>query len=308
MVEIPKGSRNKYEWDEDLHAIRFDRFLFSSVVYPPDYGFIPETLAEDGDPLDAMVAVSEPTFPGCVIPVKPIALFKMRDEKGVDDKVICVPLQDPELEHSEQRSTTYRGSCATRSPTSSRSTRRPSRRRSRSTAGTRARRRSRSTESAHTALERALTDAASSARRAVRGAARLAVRAALPGLGRATAGAHRRRSRRRAGRVSWHGEPTWSYLWRHVIPPVRDAGFRCVAPDLSGSGAPTSRPTSTGTRYDRHTRARGFARSRTSTCATRRSSSTTGAGRSACGSRWSTPTASAGWWSSTPDCGPASRR
>jgi inorganic pyrophosphatase len=95
MVEIPKGSRNKYEWSEELKAITFDRFLFSSVVYPLDYGMIPETLAEDGDPLDAMVAVSEPTFPGCVIPVKPIALFKMRDDKGIDDKIICVPLHDP---------------------------------------------------------------------------------------------------------------------------------------------------------------------------------------------------------------------
>jgi inorganic pyrophosphatase len=95
LVEIPKGSRNKYEWDEDVGAITFDRFLFSSVVYPLDYGMIPDTLAEDGDPLDAMVAVSEPTFPGCVIPVKPIALFKMSDDKGIDDKIICVPLQDP---------------------------------------------------------------------------------------------------------------------------------------------------------------------------------------------------------------------
>jgi len=95
LVEIPKGSRNKYEWDEELGAITFDRFLFSSVVYPLDYGMIPETLAEDGDPLDAMVAVSEPTFPGCVIPVKPIALFKMSDDKGIDDKVICVPFTDP---------------------------------------------------------------------------------------------------------------------------------------------------------------------------------------------------------------------
>src|SRR3954453_11845768 len=100
-VEIPKGSRNKYEWDEDLNAIRFDRFLFSSVVYPLDYGMIRETLAEDGDPLDAMVAVSEPTFPGCVIAVKPIALFKMRDEKGVDDKIVCVPLSDPGWNHAE---------------------------------------------------------------------------------------------------------------------------------------------------------------------------------------------------------------
>jgi inorganic pyrophosphatase len=102
MVEIPKGSRNKYEWDEQLQAIRFDRFLFSSVVYPLDYGIITDSLAEDGDPLDAMVAVSEPTFPGCVIPVKPIALFKMRDEKGIDDKVICVPLDDPNWNFAER--------------------------------------------------------------------------------------------------------------------------------------------------------------------------------------------------------------
>src|ERR671916_2742806 len=95
LVEIPKGSRNKYEWDERIQAITFDRFLFSSVVYPLDYGMIPDTVAEDGDPLDAMVAVSEPTFPGCVIPVKPIALFKMSDDKGIDDKIICVPLHDP---------------------------------------------------------------------------------------------------------------------------------------------------------------------------------------------------------------------
>jgi inorganic pyrophosphatase len=75
LVEIPKGSRNKYEWNEEQQTIVFDRFLFSSVVYPLDYGMIPDTLAEDGDPLDAMVCVSEPTFPGCLIPVKPIALF-----------------------------------------------------------------------------------------------------------------------------------------------------------------------------------------------------------------------------------------
>jgi inorganic pyrophosphatase len=95
LVEIPKGSRNKYEWNEELQAITLDRFLFSSVVYPTDYGFIPDTMAEDGDPLDAMVCVSEATFPGCVIEVKVIALFRMRDEKGVDDKVLCVPLSDP---------------------------------------------------------------------------------------------------------------------------------------------------------------------------------------------------------------------
>jgi inorganic pyrophosphatase len=95
LVEIPKGSRNKYEYDHDLDVIKLDRFLFSSMVYPTDYGFIPETLGLDGDPLDAMVCVSEPTFPGCMIDVKPIALFRMEDDKGIDDKVLCVPLQDP---------------------------------------------------------------------------------------------------------------------------------------------------------------------------------------------------------------------
>jgi inorganic pyrophosphatase len=95
IVEIPKGSRNKYEYDHEKDVIKLDRFLFSSVVYPTDYGFIPEALGEDGDPLDAMVCVSEPTFPGCVIAVKPIALFVMRDEKGEDDKVVCVPTHDP---------------------------------------------------------------------------------------------------------------------------------------------------------------------------------------------------------------------
>ena len=95
IVEIPKGSRNKYEWDHEANALKLDRFLFSSMVYPTDYGFVPDTLGLDGDPLDAMVCVSEPTFPGCWIDVKPIALFKMEDDKGIDDKVLCVPLKDP---------------------------------------------------------------------------------------------------------------------------------------------------------------------------------------------------------------------
>src|SRR5919109_3663989 len=95
FVEIPKGSRNKYEYDVEARVIKLDRFLFSSMVYPTDYGFIPDTLGLDGDALDAMVCVSEPTFPGCLIEVKPIALFRMEDDKGVDDKVLCVPLQDP---------------------------------------------------------------------------------------------------------------------------------------------------------------------------------------------------------------------
>jgi inorganic pyrophosphatase len=95
LVEIPKGSRNKYEWDAELNAIKLDRFLFSSVVYPTDYGFIPDTCGEDGDPLDAMVLVTEPTFPGCLIEVEVVALFRMSDDAGVDDKVICVPCNDP---------------------------------------------------------------------------------------------------------------------------------------------------------------------------------------------------------------------
>lgn len=95
LVEIPKGSRNKYEYDEELKAIKLDRYLFSSVVYPTDYGFIPETWALDDDPLDAMVCVTEPTFPGCIIPVKAIALFRMTDDDDQDDKVLCVPHNDP---------------------------------------------------------------------------------------------------------------------------------------------------------------------------------------------------------------------
>jgi inorganic pyrophosphatase len=95
IVEVPKGSRNKYEYDHKYNAIKLDRFVSASVVYPADYGFIPDTLATDGDELDALVCVSEPTFPGCIVPVKPIALFRMSDEKGDDDTVVCVPYEDP---------------------------------------------------------------------------------------------------------------------------------------------------------------------------------------------------------------------
>ncbi len=95
LVEIPKGSRNKYEYDEELGAIKLDRFLFSSVVYPADYGFIPDTLGGDGDPLDALVCLSAPTFPGCLIEVRAIAMLRMRDAKGEDDKIVCVPVDDP---------------------------------------------------------------------------------------------------------------------------------------------------------------------------------------------------------------------
>lgn len=95
IVEIPRGTRNKYEYDHDRHVIFLDRRLFSSTVYPADYGFIPETLAEDGDPLDILALTEDGTFPGCHIRVRPVGVFRMRDENGVDAKIISVPAQDP---------------------------------------------------------------------------------------------------------------------------------------------------------------------------------------------------------------------
>ncbi len=95
IVEIPKGSRNKYEYDKQRKMLKFDRMLFSAVHYPTDYGFILDTLAGDGDPLDVLVLVWEPTFPGCLVEVKPVGLFKMWDEKGSDEKILCIPLGDP---------------------------------------------------------------------------------------------------------------------------------------------------------------------------------------------------------------------
>jgi inorganic pyrophosphatase len=99
VVEIPKGSRNKYEYDPELGGIKLDRFISASVVYPTDYGYVPKTLAPDGDPLDVLVCVSEPTFPGCIVVAKAVGLFKMADEKGPDDHVVCVPCEDPGWNH-----------------------------------------------------------------------------------------------------------------------------------------------------------------------------------------------------------------
>ena len=99
VVEIPKGSRNKYENDPRSGAIVLDRMLFTSMQYPADYGFILGTLGAGGDPLDALVFVGEPTFPGCRITARPIGLFRMRDEKGPDEKILCVPLKDPMWSH-----------------------------------------------------------------------------------------------------------------------------------------------------------------------------------------------------------------
>lgn len=95
VVEIPKGARNKYEHDPELGGIKFDRLLMSAATYPADYGYLRGTLGRDGDPLDALVCLYEPTFPGCLIPVKAVGMFSMSDDKGGDDKIVCVPLGDP---------------------------------------------------------------------------------------------------------------------------------------------------------------------------------------------------------------------
>jgi inorganic pyrophosphatase len=99
VIEIPKGQRNKYEMDPETGRIRLDRMLFTSTRYPSDYGFIEDTLADDGDPLDALVLLEEPTFPGCLITCRVIGMFRMRDEEGLDDKVLCVPATDPRWQH-----------------------------------------------------------------------------------------------------------------------------------------------------------------------------------------------------------------
>ncbi|AWS44343.1 inorganic diphosphatase [Streptosporangium sp. 'caverna'] len=95
IVETPQRSRNKYEMDPAKQRIRLDRLLFTSTAYPYDYGFVPGTLAEDDDPLDALVLGESPTFPGCVINVRPVGVFWMHDERGPDAKVLCVPANDP---------------------------------------------------------------------------------------------------------------------------------------------------------------------------------------------------------------------
>lgn len=95
VIEIPAGSRNKYECDPQRGIFRLDRVLYSSVHYPTDYGFIPHTLAEDGDHLDVLVIVEEPTFPGCHVPIRPIGVLDMIDVNGEDQKILAVPLGDP---------------------------------------------------------------------------------------------------------------------------------------------------------------------------------------------------------------------
>ncbi|MFI8461376.1 inorganic diphosphatase [Kitasatospora sp. NPDC085464] len=99
IVEIPEGSRNKYEMDHETGRIHLDRMLFTATRYPADYGFIEHTLGGDGDPLDALVIVGEPTFPGCSVTCRAIGMFVMTDEKGPDEKVLCVPAHDPRFSH-----------------------------------------------------------------------------------------------------------------------------------------------------------------------------------------------------------------
>ena len=99
VVEIPKGQRNKYEVDHETGRIRLDRTLFTSTTYPTDYGFIEDTLGRDGDPLDALVLLEVPTFPGCIVRARAVGLFQMTDEAGPDDKVLCVPAGDPRYAH-----------------------------------------------------------------------------------------------------------------------------------------------------------------------------------------------------------------
>ena len=103
-IEIPKGQRNKYEVDHATGRIRLDRMLFTSTRYPHDYGFIEGTLGEDGDPLDALVLLEEPTFPGCLIKCRAIGMFRMRDEAGGDDKVLCIPAGDVRKDHIQDLS------------------------------------------------------------------------------------------------------------------------------------------------------------------------------------------------------------
>lgn len=100
IVEIPKGSMNKYEYDKKHNMIKLDRVLFSPFHYPGDYGLVPQTLSEDGDPLDALVLVTNPTYPGILIEARPIGLLQMKDDGKSDDKIICVSTNDPRYLHT----------------------------------------------------------------------------------------------------------------------------------------------------------------------------------------------------------------
>ena len=102
IIEIPQGSRNKYEVDHETGRVRLDRVLFTSFVYPTDYGFFENTLGQDGDPLDALVLLDYPTYPGVTISVRPIAVFVMEDDAGIDQKILCVQEKDPRWAHLQK--------------------------------------------------------------------------------------------------------------------------------------------------------------------------------------------------------------
>ena len=102
VVEIPKRSRNKFEYDEEGGFLKLDRVLYSSLHYPGDYGFIPRTLYDDGDPMDILVQTNEPTFPGCVIEARPVGIFRMHDKGVPDDKILAVPATDPLFDGTQE--------------------------------------------------------------------------------------------------------------------------------------------------------------------------------------------------------------
>jgi inorganic pyrophosphatase len=104
VVEIPAGSINKYEYDKKLHIFRLDRTLYSPVHYPGDYGFIPSTLAGDGDPLDVLILVDEPAFTGCLVEVRPIGVLQMLDQNQKDEKVLAVASHNPRYKHTRDYS------------------------------------------------------------------------------------------------------------------------------------------------------------------------------------------------------------
>ena len=109
VVEIPQGSRNKYEMDHGLGRIRLDRMLFTSTRYPADYGYVEGTVGLDGEPLDALVLGGDPTFPGVLIRCRALGMFRMNDQRGEDDKVLCAPATDPRMEHLHELDDMHRG-------------------------------------------------------------------------------------------------------------------------------------------------------------------------------------------------------
>ncbi len=104
IVEIPKDTHNKYEYDENLHIIKLDRTLHSPMHYPVDYGFVPQTKSKDGDHLDIMIITNYPVFPGCLVEVRPIGVLIMSDEKGEDEKILAVPSKNPNYDHIQKLS------------------------------------------------------------------------------------------------------------------------------------------------------------------------------------------------------------